>query len=216
MPFGTSSSPEEFQRRLQEALDGLEAISTVADDILIVGRDQTEAEARIYHDRNFANLLRRARSQNLKLNKAKIRLHMHELKYIGHVLSPEGVKADPDKVSDIKNMPTPTDIEQVRRLLGFTNYLAKFLPNLSVITEPLRRLIQKDAEFEWGSSQQQVFEKIKETAERSLAYYDVNKAEVVQCDASTLALCAPLMQDGRPVAYASISLTKCKHNYAPI
>ena len=164
--------------------------------------------AHIDHDRNFANLLRRARSQNLKLNKAKMRLHMNELKYIGHVLSPGGVKADPDKVSDIKNMPTPTDGEQVRRLLGFTNYLAKFLPNLSAISEPLRRLMQKDVEFEWGSAQQQAFERIKEvaTAERSLAYYEVNKPVVVQCDASTLGLGATLMQDGRPVAYASRSL----------
>ena len=115
-------------------------------------------------------------------------------------------------------MPTPTDGEHVRRLLGFTNYLAKFLPNLSAISEPLRRLIQKDADFEWGSSQQQAFEMIKEiaTAERSLAYYDVNKPVVVQCDASTLGLGATLMQDGRPVAYASISLTKCEQNYAPI
>ena len=225
MPFRISSSPEEFQRRLQEALDGLDGISTVADDILIVGRGQTEAEARIDYDRNFANLLRQARSQNLKLNKAKMRLHMNELKYIGHVLSPGGVKADPDKVSDIKNMPTPTDGEQVRRLLGFTNYLAKFLPNLSAISEPLRWLIQKDVEFEWGSAQQQAFERIKEvaTAERSLAYYEVNKpvalvclphsmpvsvllTVVVQCDASTLGLGATLMQDGRPVAYASRSL----------
>ena len=218
MPFGISSSPEEFQRRLQEALGGLDGISTVADDILIVGRGQTEAEARIDHDRNFANLLRRARSQNLKLNKAKTRLHMNELKYIGHVLSPGGVKADPDKVSDIKNMPTPTDGEQVRRLLGCTNYLAKFLPNLSAISEPLRRLMQKDVEFEWGSAQQQAFERIKEvaTAERSLAYYEVNKPVVVQCDASTLGLGATLMQDGRPVAYASRYLTKCEQNYAPI
>ena len=151
----------------------------------------------------------------MKLNKAKMRLHMHELKYIGHVLSPEGVKADPDKVSDIKNMPTPTYGEQVRRLLGFTNYLAKFLPNLSAISEPRRRLLQKDAEFEWGSSQQQSFEKIKEiaTTERSLAYYDVNKPVVVQCDASTLDLGATLMQDGRQVAYASRSLTKCEQKY---
>ena len=143
---------------------------------------------------------------------------MHELKYFGHVLSPEGVKVDPDKVSDIKNMPTPTDGEQVRRLLGFTNYLAKLLPNLSAASEPLRRLIQKDAEFERGSSQQQAFEKIKEiaTAERSLAYYDVNKPVVVQCDASTLVLGATLTQDGRPVAYASRYLTKCEQNYAPI
>ena len=83
MSFGISSSPEEFQRRLEEALDGLDVISTVADEILIVGRGQTEAEARIDHDRNFANLLRRVRSHNLKLNKAKMRLYTNELKYTG-------------------------------------------------------------------------------------------------------------------------------------
>ena len=117
----------------------------------------------------------------MKLNKAKMRIHMNERKYIGHVLSTGGVKADPDKVSDIKNIPTPTDGEQARRLLDLTNYLAKFLPHLSAISEPLRRLIQKDAEFEWGSAQQQAFERIKEiaTSERSLAYYEVNKPVVV-------------------------------------
>ena len=103
----------------------------------------------------------------MKLNKANMRLHMNELKYIGHVLSPGGVKADPDKVSDINNMPTPTNGEQVRRLLGFTNYLAKFLPNLSVISEPLRRIIQKDVELKWGSAQQQAVERIKEVAQQN-------------------------------------------------
>ena len=192
--------------------------STIADDISNVGRGQSEAEARIDHGRNFANVLRRARSQNLKLDKANMRLHMNELKYIGHVLSPGGVKADPDKVSHIKNMPTPTDGEQVRRLLGFTNYLAKFLPDLSAISEPLRRIIQKDLEFEWGSAQQQVFDRIEEvaTTERSLAYYEVNKPVVVQCDATTLGPGATFMQDGRPVTYASRSLAQCEQNYAPI
>ena len=98
------------------------------------------------------------------------------------------MKADPDNVSDIKNMPTPTDAEQVRRLLGFTNDLATCLPNLSAISEPLRRLIQKDAEFEWGRLNSKRLRGFKEfaTSERSLAYYEVNKPVVVQCDASTL------------------------------
>ena len=128
MAFGLTSSPEEFQRRLQLALDG---IFIVADDIFIIGRGETDEEGRRDHDKNLCRFLQRAREQNLTLNKAKIE----------HVLSPEGVKADPEKVSDISSMATPTDSDQVRRFLGFTNYLAKFLPNLSTISEPLRRLI---------------------------------------------------------------------------
>ena len=124
-----------------------------------------------------------------------MRLHLTEIKYIGHVLSPEGVKADPEKVSDISSMATPTDSDQVRRCLGFTNYLAKFLPNLSTISEPLRRLIQKDVEFQWGQTQEDAFRKIKEvaTSEQSLAYYDVKKPIVLQCDASTQGLGASPM-----------------------
>ena len=106
----------------------------------------------------------------------------------------------------------------MRRFLGFTNYLAKFLLNLSTISEPLRRLIQKDVEFQWGQAQEDAFRKIKAvaTSEQSLAYYDVKKPSVLQCDASTQGLGASLMEDGKPVAYVSRSLTKCEQKYAPI
>ena len=218
MAFGLTSSPEVFQRRLQLALDGLDGIFFVADDILIIGRGETDEEARRDHDENLARLLQRAREQNLKLNEAKMRLHLTEIKYIGHDLSPEGVKAVPEKVSDSSSMATPTDSDQVRRFLGFTSYLAKFLPNLSTISEPLRCIIQKDVEFQWGQTQEDAFRKIKEvaTSEQSLAYYDVKRPIVLQCDASTQGLGASLMQDGKPVAYVSRSLTKCEQKYAPI
>ena len=80
MAFGLTSSPEEFQRRLQLALDGLDGIFIVADDILIIGRGETDEEARRDHDGNLDRLLQRAREQNLKLNKAKMRLHLTEIK----------------------------------------------------------------------------------------------------------------------------------------
>ena len=194
MAFGLTSSPEEFQRRLQLALDGLDGISIVADDILIICRGETDEEARRNHDENLDRLLQRASEQNLKLNKAKMRLHL--------IIA-----------ASFAILTTPTDSDQVRRFLGFTNYLAKFLPNLSTISEPLRRLIQKDVEFQWGQTQEDAFRKIKEvaTSEQSLAYYDV-----LQCDASTQGLGASLMQDGKPVAYVLRSLTKCEQKYAPI
>ena len=164
MACGLTSSPEEFQRRLLLTLDGLDGIFIVVEDILIIGRGETDEEARRDHDKNLDRLLQRARKQNLKLNKAKMRFHLTEIKYIGHVLSIEGVKADHEKVSDISSMDTPTDRDEVWKFLGFTNYLAKFLPNLSTISEPLRRIIQKDVEFQWGHTQEDAFRKIKEVA----------------------------------------------------
>ena len=154
MAFGLTSSPEEFQVCSQLALDGLDGIFIVADDILIIGRGETDEEARRDHDENLDQLLQRAREQNLKLNKAKMRLHLTEIKYIGHVLSPEGVKADPEKVSDISGMATPTD--------SFTNVCQVLAQSL--LSEPIRRLIQKDVEFQWGQALEDAFKKIKEVA----------------------------------------------------
>ena len=107
---------------------------------------------------------------------------------------------------------------ECRDTSAFTNYLTKFLSNLSTISEPLRRLIQKDVEFQWEQAQEDAFRKIKEVAtlEQSLAYYDVKKPIVLQCDARTQGLGTSLMQDGKPVAYVSRSLTKCEQKYAPI
>ena len=81
MPFGISTTPEEFQRRLSTALEGLKGVSVVADDILIYGKDRAE------HDDYLRKCLKRASKCELKLNKKKCRFHMTELPYIGHVLT---------------------------------------------------------------------------------------------------------------------------------
>ena len=66
--------------------------------------------------------------------------------YIGHLLTPDGLKPDPNKVKAILEMPTPTEEQSLQRLLGMFTYLAKFLPNLSDVTEPLRSLLDRDVE----------------------------------------------------------------------
>ena len=211
MSFGISTAPEEFQRRLSDALKGLKGVSVVADDILIYGKDQTE------HDDNLRKCLKRARECGLKLNKKKCRFHMRELPYIGHILTSEGVKPDL-KVCAIRNMEAPMNSEEVRRFLGHVNYIAKFMPNLSAKSEPLRRLLNlPDKEFCWGVDQRTAYETLKQmlTSEKLLQYYDSRKLIVIQTDASTAGLGAVLLQKDKPVAYASISFSKSESNYAP-
>jgi len=101
MPFGLYSSPEEFQRRLLDALAGLDETMIVADDILVYGKGATMEEARLDHNNNLRNLFERAQETNLKLNKHKCRFLLSELQYIGHIISSEGVKKDPRKTSAI-------------------------------------------------------------------------------------------------------------------
>ena len=207
---------EEFQRRLQAALHGLEGVSVVADDILVFGCKDSDEVDRRDHDVKLVKLLvDRAREKQLKFNSNKLRLHMTELQYIGHRLTTQGVKPDPAKVSAIREMAEPTSLQEVRRFLGMANYLFRFLPSLSQISEPLQKLTEKEAEFHWGNSEEAAFKQIKNLmcTEKVLAYYDGSKPIVIQCDANTQGLGATLLQDGQPVESASRSLTKSEKNY---
>ncbi|KAL5479357.1 hypothetical protein EMCRGX_G022870 [Ephydatia muelleri] len=218
MPFGISSVPEEFQRRLQGALHGLSGVAVVADDVLVFGVGSTMEEARVNHDDSLLKLLQRARECNLKLNREKLRLHMPEVLYIGHIISANGIRPDPAKVTAIQEMPEPAGVSDVPRFLGMCNYLSRYVPRLSEVSEPLRRLTEAEATFGWGVEEKSAFEKLKEliSDQQRLAFYDVRKPVVIQCDASTVGLGAVLMQEGRPVASVSRSLSKSEKNYVAI
>jgi hypothetical protein len=102
--------------------------------------------------------------------------------------------------------------------MGMVNYLAKFIPNLSNVTVPLRELLKKDTAWHWEEIHQKAFEEIKSrvTAEKILQYYDVSKPVVLSVDSSSYGLGACLLQEERPVSYASRSLNSAEKNYAQI
>ena len=106
MPFGISPAPEEFQRRLNIALQGLDGVMPIFDDILIFGAGDTEAEAMADHDAKLRALMQRCREKGIKLNKEKLKLRCKEVPFMGHVISANGLKADPTKIQGIQEMPT--------------------------------------------------------------------------------------------------------------
>jgi hypothetical protein len=218
MPFGICSAPEEFQRRMNITFENLKGTAVIADDLLVFGEGDDIETARKDHDQNLRNALQRARERNLKMNKEKAKLRLTEVPYIGHLLTSDGIKPDPKKVEAIQNMPQPTDVPSVKRFLGMVNYLSKFLPNISTITEPLRQLEAKDVEWHWDENQQKAFEEIKKliTCHPVLRYYDVAKEVTLQCDASQSGVGAVLLQEGQPVAFTSRALTSTERNYAQI
>ena len=137
---------------------------------------------------------------------------------MGHIISAEGLKPDPEKVKAMKDMPPPETKEDVRRFLGSIRYLAKFLPMLAEVETPLRELTRKKIIFHWVKPQADAFQKLKDMCCKApvLAYYDVDKEVTIQCDASKEAVGAVLLQEGRPVAYASRKLRESEINWAPI
>ena len=137
MPFGISSAPEVFQRRMHELIEGLQDVEVIADDLMTVGHGKSQEEAIRNHDENLTAFLHRCADQGIKLNPEKVKLRLREVPFIGYIASEKGLAVDPTKVQAIVEMPPPTDVAGVRRLLGMVQYVSKFLPHLSERTKPL-------------------------------------------------------------------------------
>ncbi|XP_048239742.1 uncharacterized protein K02A2.6-like [Haliotis rufescens] len=212
LPFGLSVSSEIFQKKLIQALDGLPGIVCIADDVLIHGRNLEE------HDAHLEAFLARCRESHIKLNPSKLELRLSEITFMGHLITKDGLKSDPEKVRAIQNMVPPTNLEELRRYLGLVNYLSKFLPNLTDVLAPLRNLVRKDVAWTWSSSQQESFQKVKDMVTKApvLSYYDPEKELTVENDACEHGIGSVLMQEGKPVAYASRSLTDTEQRFAQI
>jgi len=90
--------------------------------------------------------------------------------------------------------------------LGFVNYLARFLPHLSDVCEPLRHLTDGDSIWDWQSSQDMAFQKIKQLVTEApfLRYYNVANPVTLQCDSSDFGLGATLLQLGQPMAFVRL------------
>ena len=109
-------------------------------------------------------------------------------------------------------------MEGVQRLNGFVNYLAKFLSKLSEVMEPIRRLTRKDTPWNWSSEQDQAFASVQRLVTEApvLCYYDPSLDLTIQCDASQSGLGAAILQNGKPIEYASRALTDTESRYTQI
>ena len=130
----------------------------------------------------------------------------------------KGMKADKNKVDAFLEMPSPTDISGVRRLCGMVQYLSRFLPNLSGDLEPICELTHKDHEWNWSSECDEVLTLLKTKMAETpvLAYYNQDEQNVLQVDSSQHGIGAVLMQEGKPVEYASRSLSPSEQNWSQI
>ena len=212
LPFGINGSSEYFQKKLVDALQGLPGVICIADDVVIHGRDTEE------HDRHLNLFLLRCREKGIKLNRAKLETKVESLTFMGHRISKDGLSIDPSKVSSMRGMEEPCSLETLRRFLGMVNYLAKFLPNITELINPLLNLLKKDVPWNWSSSQQKSFDSVKEaiTTAPVLAYYDPGKPLTLENDACEYGIGSALLQGGKPIAFASRSLSDSERRYAQI
>jgi len=210
MPFGITSASEVFQREMEELFAGYPC-AIIVDDLLACGKGTAD------HNVNLKKVLERVQEVGMKLAPKKCKFRLNQVSYV-HQFRNDGLKPDEAKVAAIKEMPTSDGPEALRRFLGRTNYLHKFISNFSEKTAPLRELLRNDVHWRWEPAQQQAFDALKADISQPpvLWYFDPSKPVTLSVDASKSGLGAACLQDGYPVAHASQAVTEAETQYAQI
>ncbi len=197
---------------MDQTLKQCDGCISIADDIVVHAATEEE------HDRQLRQLMTVARKYGLVFNPKKAYVKATSIIFFGSIYDKDGVHPDPQKVTAIQRMSSPKNVKQLQEFLGMVTYLGPFIPHLSKLTAPLRELLKSTSEFTWNASYEAAFQKIKDAImiDTTLRYFDTNEPVTIQVDASQTGLGAALVQDGKPVAFASKALTDIKKRYANI
>ncbi|XP_039307927.1 uncharacterized protein K02A2.6-like [Solenopsis invicta] len=212
LPFGIKTAPEIFQKINQKNFGDIDNVIIYFDDLLIAANSKEE------HDKILHKVIDRAREIDVKFNKEKVQYRKTEVKYMGHIFNREGMRIDKDRIRAIDELKTPTCKKELQRLLGLVNYVRKFIPKLGEIASPICDLLRKDVEFQWLEAHDKALSTIKSEINKNtvLMNFDPTKQITIQTDASLNGIGCCLMQEGRPVAYASRGLNETEKKYAVI
>jgi len=187
--------------------------------ILITGSGSDDLSAKRDHDANLLALLERCRQHGVKLNRDKLQMKRQSVVFMGHKLTPNGQRPDKRQVEAIVNMPTPENKAALQRLLGMATFLARYCPNFSEVTSPLRQMLADNSEFRWDVRHTEALDKLKQLLTQApvLRYFSSSLDTTVQCDASSKCVIAGvLMQQKAVVEFASRALTETEQYYAQV
>ena len=220
MPQGASGAPAWFVSVMRLVTAGLDNIRMYLDDA--IGSD----DCPLHHVTTLTAFFARLRLHQLKLSPDKSRIGAARVDFLGHIISQDGVRPNDDRVAALTRMPMPTDIKQLRSLLGGLSYYRKFLPDMARLIRPITALLKKDAAFVFTSAMEDIVRALlaKLAAPPTLVFpdwdavIDTTRPFRLHCDASTAGLGATLEQeqpDGsvRPIVYISRATLDNEQNW---
>ncbi|XP_041419675.1 uncharacterized protein LOC121393898 [Xenopus laevis] len=221
MPQGISGAPATFQRLMEKVLGDLTPRHCIVylDDIIVFGSTLEE------HDIRLFNVLEHLRQEGLKLSLDKCKFARKSVRFVGHIVSADGVDTDPEKVAAVLSWPKPSNVTELRSFLGFCGYYRRFVEGYSKIAHPLNGLLKvrssvaSQFQNNWSLECEEVFQTLKKklTEAPVLAYADPQKPYVLHVDASYEGLGGILHQEYpeglKPVAYVSRSISSTEKNY---
>src|SRR5690606_4762784 len=184
------------------------------DDVLIYSNSLAE------HKKHVFAVLEALKKAGIHLELDKCEFHVQETKFLGLILTPNGVKMDPAKISTILEWETPRNVKDVQSFLGFANFYRRFILAYSRLVSPLTELTRKNVPFVWTPACQEAFDKLKTafTSAPILRHFDIDKEIVVETDASDYVSGGILSQPDEngilhPVAFFSKKHSPAECNY---
>ena len=215
MPFGLMCAPMTFARAMDYHLSGLKFnICIIYLDDCVIYSDTFEK-----HLQNIEKVFERIKDSGMTLSPDKCSFCQQSIRFLGHIVSDEGLSTDPDKIQAIRCFPTPSCIRDVRAFLGLAGYFRVFVQDFSQKAEPLSKLNRKNIGFKWEKEQMLAFNLIKEllTSAPILVHFDNKLPIELRCDGSTIGIGSILIHriDGKPhvIRYDSRLLTNAEKNY---
>src|SRR6266498_4312390 len=198
MPFSLCNVPATFQRLMNQVLRKYlgKFVLVYLDDIIIYSKTFEE------HKEHVKLVFEALRAASLMIKPKKCKFAQKELRFLGHILSAEGIRTDPDKIVKMVTLSSSTNLKELRSRLGLFSYYQQYIKGFSDITRPIYELIReengKPVLFEWTLARQKAFEviKVKLAIALVVAHPNFNKLFILYMDASDGGVGAVLYQKG--------------------
>ena len=210
IPMGLCNSPDIFQEKMSELMEGLEFVRTYIDDLLCLTKGSFED-----HLEKLERVFSRLQRAGLKVNAKKSFFARQELEYLGYWITREGIQPVSKKVEAILKIAEPTTRRELRSFIGVVNYYRDMWIRRSHVLAPLATLTSKTTKWKWGPQQKAAFETCKKIIAREvmLAYPDFTQPFQIHTDASHYQLGAVISQKGKPIAFYSRKLNPAQTRY---
>jgi hypothetical protein len=200
LPMGLCNSPDIFQEKMNDLLDGLDAVRVYIDDILHVTKGTWED-----HLEGLEEVFCRLQNTGLKVNAKKSNFGAHKMECLGYDVTRNGIQPIPKKVQAMQSIKTPKTSKQLRRFIGMINFYRDMWKNRASSLAPLTALTSKNIPYLWTDEHQKSFDTIKRVIGREvlLAYPDFNAPFQIHTDGSKTQIGALTSQNGKPIAFCS-------------
>lgn len=215
VPFGLKNAPSTFQRVMDNIFKEYlyKFCFVYMDDIVVFSKSLHE------HLIHIEKIFLKLQQFHLKIQLEKCEFLRKEVQFLGHVITPHGIKPNPTKIISIQNYPLPKTTREIKSFLGLTGYYRRFIKDFARIVQPFTKCLRKNSKIDITDPLYiEAFAKCKDLLTNApiLIYPDFEKTFHLTTDASGTAIGAVLSQNSKPIAFYSRSLNTAERNYSTI